>query len=90
MRLIRSALLVAALLLAQAATATHLDLDDSHAGGDSCALCAGQSVQGAGNVGAVSPILAVAGAPPQFPVERSFQPVFRGTCFRARGPPAVS
>jgi hypothetical protein len=49
--LIRRAILIAALLLAQASAATHVDLDDTHPAGESCIFCVGVSTLGAGNVG---------------------------------------
>jgi hypothetical protein len=83
-------MLVAVLLLAQAAVASHLDLDDSHAAGDSCALCAGSSVLGAANVASVvsfDVIVARAPAPAEEPVLRVLH---RRSHFHARGPPAAS
>jgi hypothetical protein len=90
MRLIRSATLVAVLLLAQAAVATHVDFEDSHPAGEVCALCAGQAALGAGNVGlVVAPYEPARAEQPaallQSPVSR-----FHHRFFLARGPPAVS
>jgi hypothetical protein len=89
-RLIRNATLVAVLLFAQAAVAAHVDLDDSHPAGDSCALCAGHSVLGTGNVGGVTQTDAVA-LEVQFPaVEQARESQSHRCYFLARGPPAAS
>jgi hypothetical protein len=90
MRLIRSAFLVAALLLAQAATAAHFDLDDSHPPGDSCALCAGHAALGAGNVGTAALAEGILPASPPMPGVQTFKPQSHRSFFFARGPPAAS
>lgn len=51
--LMRRAILVAALLLAQASAATHVDLDDTHPAGDVCEFCVGLSTLGAALPGSV-------------------------------------
>ena len=90
MRLIRSAALVAVLLLAQAAVAAHIDLEDSHPAGEVCALCAGHSVLGAGNVTVVAIGDVVSRHEPPAPLE--LKPVSRPhrRSFFARGPPAAA
>jgi len=90
MRLIRSATLVAVLLLAQAAVAAHFDLDDSHPSGDACALCAGHSVLGAANVGAIAICAGVACAEPPLPRVQSSASQAHRSFFLARGPPAAA
>jgi len=90
MQLIRSAMLVAVLLLSQAAVAAHVDLDDSHPAGESCALCAGNSVLGAGNVGVVAHCDVVWRSVLSAPLAQvGFSQLHRGF-FLARGPPAAS
>jgi len=89
-RLIRSAALVAVLLLAQAAVAAHIDFEDSHPAGDVCALCAGHSVLGSGNVGVVAACIVISPvAPSSAPEQNSESPAHR-SYFLARGPPAAS
>lgn len=89
-QLIRSAMLVAVLLLAQSAVATHLDLDDSHPAGDSCALCTGASVQGAANVAAVAVLDAIAPTTPVPAEAQVLRFASRQGEFHARGPPRAS
>jgi hypothetical protein len=90
MRLIRSAAFVAVLLLAQAATVAHLELDDSHPAGESCALCAAQSVLGAGSVSAGVLFAGVVHYSPPLPQGETRQPKFHRSYFLARGPPTAS
>lgn len=90
MRLIRSAALVAVLLLAQAAVAAHIDLEDSHPAGDVCALCAGHSVLGSGNVGVVAACDVVSAAVPAAAPEQRSESQAHRSCFLARGPPGAS
>lgn len=90
MQLIRSAMLVAVLLLSQAAVAAHVDLDDSHSTGTDCALCAGYSVLGAGNVGVVAAFDIVWHAAPAAPLTQDAIPQLHRSFFHARGPPAAS
>ncbi len=90
LRLIRSAALVATLLLAQAAVAAHIDLEDSHSAGEACVLCAGHSVLGAANVAVVTTFNVLSRVEPlaaleQIPVTQSHR-----SHFLARGPPAAS
>jgi hypothetical protein len=89
-RLIRSAILVAVLLLAQVAVAAHFDLDESHPAGDSCALCAGHSVLGAGNVGVTASSQILVREVPLAPLEQTARPESHRSSFLARGPPAAS
>jgi hypothetical protein len=56
--LLRSAVLVAVLVIVQTAVLTHLDTDDAHpAGTGDCVLCAGLSTLGAANVAGPATIL---------------------------------
>lgn len=86
----RVAAVLAVLVFAQAAVATHVDVDASHTAGESCALCAGFSVLGAGIAGAVSIPVHFAAAEAPVPQQRVFRPVSRSRFFLARGPPAAS
>ena len=90
MRLIRSVTLLAALLLGQAVTASHLDFADSHPAGECCAVCVGHSVLGTGNVSGIAlPLVAVILSPP-VPVDRAGRQQIHCAVFLARGPPAAS
>jgi hypothetical protein len=89
-QLIRSAALVAVLLLSQAAAAAHVDLDDSHSNGEDCVLCAGHSVLGAGNVGVVATFDLVLRAVPAAPLSLPSVAQLHRSFFLARGPPAAS
>lgn len=90
MRLIRSAALIAALLLAQAVAASHVEFADSHPAGECCAVCVGHSVLGTGNVGGIAlPQVAVVAAPP-VPAEQASRQRIHRAFFLARGPPTAS
>ena len=85
-----SVLLVVMLVAAQATVLGHLDLDDAHAGGDGCALCAGSATLGSAVVANVAVVLlpAVDGVALAEP-SGSFIPA-RTERRLARGPPATS
>ena len=89
-QLIRSTALVAVLLLSQAAVAAHVDLDDSHANGDACALCTGHSVLGAGNIGVIATCDVIWRAVPAAPPGQNPVSQLHRSLFLARGPPAAS
>jgi hypothetical protein len=86
----RTAAILAVLVLAQSAVAAHLDFDDSHAAGESCALCAGQSVLGAGNVAASVPVEAVVRSLPAVDHRPGHEIDRRVERRFARGPPIAS
>ena len=90
MQLIRSAMLVAVLLIAQAGVAAHVDVDDSHPTGETCALCAGASVLGSANVGAAVQFHATAHVAPALAGEPNRHGESRHIHFLARGPPSAS
>ena len=56
---IRAAAIVVALVLAQTAAVAHVDFDDSHPAGESCAYCVGLATFAAGNVSATPTVAAV-------------------------------
>jgi methionine-rich copper-binding protein CopC len=90
MRLIRSATLVAVLLLAQAAVAAHVDLEDSHPAGEACALCAGHSLLGSGNVGVMATFDVVSSVEPRALFDQGAVSQDHRSFFLARGPPTAS
>lgn len=89
-KLIRTTAIVAMLVFAQAAVAAHVDLADSHPAGEECALCAGHSVLGAGNVAVSLPVEAEAAAPPIVGHACLRAPDRRIERRFARGPPRTS
>jgi hypothetical protein len=86
----RIAAVLAVLVLAQSAVAAHLELDDSHPAGESCALCAGISVLGAGNIAATVPVEAVVRSLPSIDYRRGHEIDRRIARQFARGPPSAS